>query len=119
MFKPNIVAPGTSLTSAGMQLCSNYSKFLGVRLDNQTDSCNIKISSGTSMATPMVSGAAIIIRQYFENSTYWANVCNNGYRSCPTVSKLKSGFISGALLKAAIVKILVYLLIFRSIVGNQ
>jgi hypothetical protein len=90
MIKPNIVAPGTKLMSAG------------VRIDNETDSCNTQEMSGTSMATPMVAATAIIVRQYFENSSFWAQSCRIGYRSCPTVSAWSSGFISGALLKAAL-----------------
>lgn len=91
MIKPNIIAPGTLLTSAG------------ARVGNETTSCNTQSMSGTSMATPIVAAAAILIRQYFENTSYWASFCRSGYRSCPEVSSLYGGFISGALLKAAVI----------------
>eukprot|EP00602_Paraphysomonas_sp_CaronLab_P006942 CAMPEP_0185025224 /NCGR_PEP_ID=MMETSP1103-20130426/8265_1 /TAXON_ID=36769 /ORGANISM="Paraphysomonas bandaiensis, Strain Caron Lab Isolate" /LENGTH=1079 /DNA_ID=CAMNT_0027558375 /DNA_START=206 /DNA_END=3445 /DNA_ORIENTATION=- len=89
MIKPNIVTPGTSLMSAG------------VRNENETTSCNVQDSSGTSMATPMAAGAAILIRQYFENTSYWASFCDPSYRSCPAV--VDGEGISGALLKAAMI----------------
>jgi len=91
MIKPNIVAPGTSLQSAG------------VRIENQTESCNVQKMSGTSMATPMVAASAILIRQYFENTSFWGSQCNAEYRSCPHVVGSASTFISGALLKALVI----------------
>lgn len=91
MFKPDIIAPGTKVTSAG------------VRNTNETDSCNVEVLSGTSMATPMAAAASILVRQYFENASFWSEVCNPTYRSCPQVSRLPSGFVSGAFVKAAII----------------
>ena len=89
MIKPNIITPGTNLMSAG------------VRQLTQTDSCNVQQSSGTSMATPLAAAAAILIKQYFENASFWASSCDDSYRSCPSVST--SGAVSGALIKAAII----------------
>lgn len=91
MIKPNIVTPGQSVTSAG------------VRLSNQNESCNVEVLSGTSMATPTGAASAVLIRQYFENASFWQKVCNKNYRSCPIVSNFASGLISGALLKAAVI----------------
>ncbi|CAE7438589.1 tagC, partial [Symbiodinium microadriaticum] len=88
MIKPNIITPGTNLMSAG------------VRQSGQTDSCNVQQSSGTSMATPLAAASAILIKQYFENTSFWASTCDTTYRSCPLVS---SGAISGALIKAAVI----------------
>mmetsp|Transcript_24134 Transcript_24134/g.40995 ORF Transcript_24134/g.40995 Transcript_24134/m.40995 type:complete len:1132 (-) Transcript_24134:1892-5287(-) len=87
MFKPNIVTPGTNLMSAG------------TRNTNETFTCNVQVSSGTSMATPIAAGAAILVRQYFENATFWGSFCNNDYRSCPKVQD-GADSISGALVKA-------------------
>lgn len=93
-FKPNIVTPGRYLMSAG------------VRNENETNSCNVQDSSGTSMATPIAAGAALLIRQYMENSSFYGSFCNQNYRSCPIVvvspNPYQSNFISGALLKAMI-----------------
>lgn len=91
MFKPNIVTPGTNLMSAG------------TRNTNETFTCNVQVSSGTSMATPIAAGAAILVRQYFENATYWGTFCNRDYRSCPSVEE-GSGSVSGALVKAILVR---------------
>jgi hypothetical protein len=91
MIKPNIITPGQSVTSTG------------VRTGTQNQSCNVDVKSGTSMATPTGAASAVLIRQYFENATFWPLVCNRSYRSCPTVSKFSSGLISGELLKAAVI----------------
>jgi subtilisin family serine protease len=95
-FKPNLVTPGRNLMSAG------------VHLANQTESCNVQISSGTSMATPIAAGSAILIRHYLENSSFWGQFCNSTYRSCPVVvpsaeDPNTSDFISAALLRAMLV----------------
>jgi subtilisin family serine protease len=93
MFKPNIITPGTNLMSAG------------TRNTNETYTCNVQKSSGTSMATPIAAGAAILVRQYFENASYWGFFCNPTYRSCPEVSQGSDsqGLVSGALVKAVLV----------------
>lgn len=91
MFKPNIVTPGTNLMSAG------------TRNTNETFTCNVQVSSGTSMATPIAAGAALMVRQYFENASFWGTFCNTEYRSCPAVGEA-TGLISGALVKAVLVR---------------
>jgi hypothetical protein len=83
-IKPNIITPGRYLQSAG------------VRMKNQTTSCNVEISSGTSMATPITAGAAILIRHYLENSSYWGKFCNPEYKSCPNIVPLSSSSSSSS-----------------------
>ena len=93
MIKPNVVAPGTSLTSAG------------VRMGNESTSCNIQVMSGTSMATPMVASTSVLVKQYFEEQGLtsgkdrWNTICKSSYRSCPAVST-SVGYVSGPLIKA-------------------
>lgn len=91
-IKPDVVAPGTYLLSAGSYNATRAGS-----------SCTLSYSSGTSMATPIVAGAALLAKQYLENASYWGALCNISYRSCPVVSKFESGFVSGALLKAVLV----------------
>lgn len=64
--------PGTDLFSAGVG-----------NVDDER-SCNKQISSGTSMATPIIAGASILVREYFEQPNNWASVCNKNYHSCPS-----------------------------------
>lgn len=56
-LKPEVVAPGTNIVS----LCSNHEDAgeLWGRMDD-----NYCYSGGTSMATPLVAGAAAVVRQY-------------------------------------------------------
>jgi hypothetical protein len=94
-IKPDIVAPGRYLMSAGVHT-------------DTLQSCNVQNSSGTSMATPITAGSAILIRHYLENASYWGEYCNSTYRSCPVIvpsatNSEVSTFISGALLKACVI----------------
>jgi hypothetical protein len=93
-IKPNIVAPGRNLMSAGVHNGGA----------NWLDSCNVQLSSGTSMATPITAGSAILTRHYLESSEFWGSYCNTAYKSCPVINpKANSNFISGALLKAVLI----------------
>eukprot|EP00602_Paraphysomonas_sp_CaronLab_P003300 CAMPEP_0185020344 /NCGR_PEP_ID=MMETSP1103-20130426/2933_1 /TAXON_ID=36769 /ORGANISM="Paraphysomonas bandaiensis, Strain Caron Lab Isolate" /LENGTH=880 /DNA_ID=CAMNT_0027551175 /DNA_START=787 /DNA_END=3429 /DNA_ORIENTATION=+ len=93
MIKPDVIGPGSNLMSAGVGT-------------GEKESCNVQLSSGTSMATPIVAASAIIVKQYLEHTSYWGSLCNTTYRSCPHVaSKGKDGkrHASGTLLKAILV----------------
>lgn len=93
-IKPNIVAPGRNLMSAGVHNGGA----------NWSDSCNVQLSSGTSMATPITAGSALLARHYLESPDFWGSYCNSNYASCPVINpKADSNFISGALLKAVLI----------------
>jgi hypothetical protein len=93
-IKPDIVAPGQHLMSAGV-------KDLTL---NETTSCNVQELSGTSMATPIAAGAAVLVREYLESPEHWGASCTPSYSSCPAVNPDKpGGYLSAALLKAALV----------------
>lgn len=88
-IKPNVVAPGENLFSAGVGNTPG------------SPSCNVQKSSGTSMATPIVAGTALLAKQYMENSSFWGSFCNTTYSSCPSVNG--GDQISGFLVKALMV----------------
>lgn len=90
-IKPDVVVPGLALISA-----------TGRNSTEKGYNCNAAYSSGTSMATPIVSGIALLIKQYLENGSYWGRWCNSTYRACPKVTSRKNGHVAGTLLKAAL-----------------
>lgn len=73
--KPEIFAPGCSIRSAN---------------DNQT--CSTTSMSGTSMACPAITGAAALVKSYYEAGWYPGGAANAGDSFVP----------SGALLKATL-----------------
>ena len=86
-IKPDIMAPGTGIMSAA----SDGS----LSSPNQCSSTDVVEMSGTSMATPIVAGAAGIVRQYFEEGRLM-----NGMRD----ALAKRSFApSAALVKALII----------------
>lgn len=78
--KPELVAPGCSIFSA-------Y-PFGG--------GCGTVFSSGTSMATPAVAGAALVARQYFTEGWYPAGEPTPANAFTPTGALLKAVLIAGA-----------------------
>eukprot|EP00903_Cladosiphon_okamuranus_P018381 g16907.t1 len=57
-IKPEVVAPGDQVLSAGSDGTDGHS-------------CQLTALFGTSMATPVVAGAAAMVRQYFKNSSFY------------------------------------------------
>jgi hypothetical protein len=60
--------------------------------------CAVHQLDGTSMATPLVSGTALLIRQYFMDSQFWAALCNTRYSTCRSGNFTPSGFLLKSLI---------------------
>ncbi len=80
-FKPDIVAPGTDIISTRSRSASGTG--WGVAPDNT----NYMIEGGTSMATPLTAGCAILFRQFFATMTAVTS---------PSASLIKGMMINGA-----------------------
>lgn len=84
ILQPDVVAPGYFTYSA--------------RASGSSDStCDILSMAGTSMATPAAAGAAATIRQYFQDTSFWAQMCNKTYSKCGTFTP------KGATIKAMLI----------------
>ena len=72
-LKPDVVAPGTNIMSSKVQGWVD-----GVGIVNET-TCATHTMTGTSMATPLVSGAAALVRDYLKNGHYeWGCLQGSG-----------------------------------------
>jgi hypothetical protein len=65
-IKPDVIAPGDFLQSA-----------MSSSETSNTKSCKLTSKSGTSMATPAAAGQAALVKQFFENSKFWLNICDS------------------------------------------
>ena len=79
-IKPDLVAPG-NLVSAGVPLLDRKSCFTTER-------------SGTSMAVPVVAGAAVLIRQYFTEGRH--KIGDNKMFTSPSGALIKAVLLNGA-----------------------
>lgn len=82
-IKPDICAPGTYILSTRSTMST---KTMWGVYDSNT---NYLFSSGTSMATPMVSGSAAIVRQWLEERRGYTN-------AMPTAALMKAVLMGGA-----------------------
>ena len=69
--KPDITAPGYSITSANAE-----------EEGSNLESCRVASKAGTSMATPVSAGTAALLIQYFQDENYWHAYCNPNYFLC-------------------------------------
>lgn len=78
-FKPDLVAPGTSIISAaGGTACGTVGKL------------------GTSMSCPLVAGLALLVRQYFMEGWYPTGVKTTANRFVPSGALVKAMLINSA-----------------------
>ena len=91
--KPDLVAPGEIASAAG-----TGSRTPNLRNDSASvrDACRVVEISGTSMATPIVAGAATLARQYFADGYYptGRSVPSDGFK--PTAALVKAALVNGA-----------------------
>lgn len=97
-IKPDLIAPGSSILSTKSSLTTD-SGFWGASPDKA-----YMFMGGTSMATPHVSGAVAIARQYLEllkskteaRKNWRKKLKNLGYGESPTAALIKAILIHGA-----------------------
>ena len=96
--KPDVVAPGDSIVSA----YAGSPAHLEVALSPGTSAeggCAVHGMSGTSMAAAVTAGAALLVRQYFTDSQFWAAVCGDTRNKfCRMGAFEPSGYLMKALL---------------------
>jgi len=86
--KPDIMAPGHYIRSAEAR-----EDFIGECDDTNPDALTYK--SGTSMAAPVVSGTAALVRQYFQEAWYPGGRKGSGVRMNPSSALTKAVLLNG------------------------
>lgn len=86
--KPDIMAPGHYIRSAEAR-----EDVVGECDDTNPDALTYK--SGTSMATPVVSGTAALVRQYFQEAWYPGGRKGSGVTMNPSSALIKAVLING------------------------
>ncbi len=89
-IKPDISAPGTSIRSAAGN-AENSNPPPGIAQPS------VSLKSGTSMATPTVSGGAAMMRQYFMDGFYPDGVRVEDNRLTPSGALMKATLLNGTL----------------------
>ena len=84
-IKPDLVAPGSSIVSAGGDTTFG------------NGNCGTRVLQGTSMATPAVAGGSALLRQYFEEGMYPTGTRNAADRFRPNAPLVKAVLLNGTL----------------------
>ena len=104
-IKPDIVSPGFNILSAGSRPsavgeCDPVDPSLIPSANVSTTisgDYGLYYSAGTSMATPIVSGTAALVRQYFSSGFYPTGEANvNNTMTSPSAALMKAVLINGA-----------------------
>ena len=85
-IKPDVVAPGEITSASGK----------AVYEDGSSGACSVIHTSGTSMATPIVAGAAALVRQYFVDGYYPTGTRRESDGFSPSAALMKAVLINGA-----------------------
>ncbi|KAL7432899.1 hypothetical protein ACHAXM_003292 [Skeletonema potamos] len=96
--KPDIISVGEYLLSAGARpdIVGECDPSDGSIPRVTTTNDGLASKRGTSMATPVVSGTAAIVRQYFEEGYYPTGVRNESNSHDPTGALIKAVLLNGA-----------------------
>ncbi|KAK9815059.1 hypothetical protein WJX73_006174 [Symbiochloris irregularis] len=82
-YKPDMIAPGTTLSSKAAPVPG-------------TPSCTLALDRGTSMATPIVAGSVALVRQYFVTGFYPSGTQNSANGFNPSGALKKAVLLGGA-----------------------
>ncbi|KAK9847309.1 hypothetical protein WJX84_004305 [Apatococcus fuscideae] len=81
-YKPDIVAPGTTISAAA-----------SLPPGTNSNDCALSVDRGTSMATPIAAGSATLVRQYFTDGWYPTGQPNASAAFAPSASLIKAVLI--------------------------
>ncbi|BDA48510.1 probable serine protease/ABC transporter B family protein tagD [Coccomyxa sp. Obi] len=76
-IKPDIIATGTTISTSSSRQANDYT-------------CSLDAMRGTSMATPMVAGGLLLIRQYFTEGWYPSGAPNSSCSYTPSGPLMKA-----------------------------
>ena len=97
---------GIDISAPGDYIMSAYSgdpNILTAAINSGTGEMQARSAlpmSGTSMATPIVAGNALLVRQFFMDSNFWAKVCNSADAQCGALSAPSASLIKAVLLNS-------------------
>lgn len=98
-IKPDVIAPGDVIMSAFAGDVNTLKSAINNNVGGQdSETCAVHQLEGTSMATPLVAGVALLMRQYFMDPAFWAANCNPLYRNCREGSFTPSGYLLKSLI---------------------
>jgi len=97
-MKPDIIAPGSFVMSAFSGSPATLKDSLSSHSTSAATTCAAITGVGTSMSCPVAAGAALLIRQYFSDSSFWSSLCNSAYSQCQSGAFDPSGYLVKAVI---------------------